>query len=146
MDSTIISALSSTKNKEKQRDPDAHSTKKGTTWYFGYKAHVGVDKDSGLLHSVEVIPGNTADVTMISELLHRKEKTVHGDSGYIGAEKRKEAVVKNEDGKKIRYLINRKSSQYESKPNGSKAQIKRREHEKSSVKAKVEHVLAVLKG
>ena len=69
VDSTIISAPSSTKNKEKKRDPDAHSVKKGTTWYFGYKAHIGVDKDSGLVHHVEVTSANVHDVEMTPKLM-----------------------------------------------------------------------------
>src|SRR5574344_980895 len=69
VDSTIIAAPSSTKNQEQQRDPDAHQVKKGNTWYFGYKAHIGVDKDTGLVHTVEVTGANTHDVVMTSKLL-----------------------------------------------------------------------------
>lgn len=146
VDSTIISAPSSTKNKDKQRDPDAHSVKKGSAWHFGYKAHVGVDKDSGIVHSVEVTSANVHDVEVTPKLLTGEEETVHGDSGYIGAEKREDAIVKNKKGKKIKYKTNRRPSQYKNKSNRSKGQIKRREHEKSSVRAKVEHVFAVIKG
>ena len=146
VDSTIISAPSSTKNKEKQRDPDAHSAKKGNNWHFGYKAHIGVDKDSGIVHSVEVTPANVHDVEVTPKLLTGEEDTVNGDSGYIGAEKRADAIVKNKKGKKIKYQINRRPSQYKNKSNRSKGQIKRREHKKSSVRAKVEHVFAVIKG
>ena len=146
IDSTIISAPSSTKNKDKQRDPDAHSTKKGTAWHFGYKAHIGVDKDSGIVHSVEVTAANVHDVEVTPKLLTGEEDTVHGDSGYIGAEKRKDAIVKNKKGKKIKYKTNRRPSQYKNKNNRSQGQIKRREREKSSVRAKVEHVFAVIKG
>lgn len=146
VDSTIISAPSSTKNKDKQRDPEAHSVKKGSAWYFGYKAHVGVDKDSGIVHSVEVTSANVHDVEVASKLLIGEEETVHGDSGYVGAEKREDAIVKNRKGKKIKYKTNRKPSQYKKNSNRSKGQIKRREREKSSVRAKVEHVFAVIKG
>ena len=146
VDSTTISAPSSTKNKERQRDPDAHSTKKGNTWHFGYKAHIGVDKDSGIVHSVEVTSSNIHDVEVTPKLLTGEEDTVNGDSGYIGAEKREDAIVKNKQGKKIKYQINRRPSQYKNKSNRSKGQIKRREHEKSSVRAQVEHVFAVIKG
>lgn len=130
----------------KKRDHDAHSVKKGNAWYFGYKAHVGVDKDSGLVHTVEVTAANEHDVTMTAKLLHGEEETVNGDSGYIGAEKREDAILKNKNGKKIRYNINRRPSQYKKNSPRSKAQTKRREHEKSSVRAKVEHVFAVVKG
>lgn len=146
VDSTIIAAPSSTKNKDKQRDPDAHSVKKGSAWHFGYKAHIGVDKDTGIVHSVEVTSANVHDVEVTPKLLTGEEDTVNGDSGYIGAEKRDDAVVRNKKGKKIRYNINRRPSQYKNNSTRSKAQIKRREHEKSSVRAKVEHVFAVIKG
>ena len=146
VDSTIISAPSSTKNKEKQRDPDAHQVKKGNTWHFGYKAHVGVDKDSVIVHTVKVTAANQHDVSMTSELLTGEENAVYGDSGYLGAEKREDAVKKNVDGKRIRYKINRRPSQISKKSIRSQGQLKRREHEKSSVRAKVEHVFAVVKG
>lgn len=146
VDSTLISAPSSTKNKEKKRDPEAHSTKKGNNWHFGYKAHIGVDKDTGLVHTLKVTAANVHDVTMTSQLLSGEEKTVHGDSGYLGAEKREDAVLRNKNGKKIHYKINRRPSQSKNNSPRSKAQIKRREREKSSVRAKVEHVFAVVKG
>lgn len=146
VDSTIIEAPSSTKNKKKERDPDAHQVKKGNTWHFGYKAHIGVDQDSGLVHSVEVTGANTHDVTMVSKLLTGEENAVYGDSGYLGAEKRDDAITRNTKGKKIKYKTNRRPSQSKKKSARSKAQIKRREHEKSSVRAKVEHVFGVVKG
>ena len=146
VDSTIIAAPSSTKNREKKRDPDAHQTKKGNTWHFGYKAHIGVDKTSGLVHHVEVTGANASDVTVVSKLLYGEEESVHGDSGYLGAEKRKDAITHNSQGKKIRYKINRRPSQGKNNTARSKGQIKRREREKSSVRAKVEHVFWVVKG
>ena len=145
VDSTIIAAPSSTKNRKKGRDPDARSTKKGNTWHFGYKAHVGVDRDSGLIHTVEVTSANVHDVTMTSKLLTGEENTVHGDSGYLGAENREEAITKNNEGKRIRYKINRRPSQSKNRSARSRGQIKRREREKSSVRAKVEHVFAIVK-
>ena len=120
--------------------------KKGNTWHFGYKAHIGVDQDSGLVHSVEVTGANTHDVTMVPKLLTGEENTVYGDSGYLGAEKRDDAITRNTKGKKIKYKTNRRSSQIRKKSVRSQAQIKRREHEKSSVRAKVEHVFGVVKG
>ena len=71
VDSTIISAPSSTKNKEKKRDPDAHQVKKGNTWHFGYKAHIGVDKDSGLVHTVKATPANVHDVSVLSRVMRK---------------------------------------------------------------------------
>ena len=146
VDSTIIAAPTSTKNKERKRDSDAHQTRKGNTWYFGYKAHIGVDKDSGLTHTVKATPANIHDVTMMSELLTGEEEVVYGDSGYLGAEKREEAIVKNRSGKMIKYKLNRRPSQSKDNSVRSKAQIKRREREKSSVRSKVEHVFGVVKG
>ncbi len=69
VDSTIIETPSSTKNQKKERDPDAHQVKKGNAWHFGYKVHIGVDKDSGLAHTVEVAGANIHDVTIVSKLL-----------------------------------------------------------------------------
>ena len=145
VDSTFIEAPSSTKNQKKERDPDAHSAKKGNTWHFGYKAHIGVDKESGLVHTLKVTPGNVHDVCVAADLLTGEEQQVYGDSGYLGAEKRPEALKKNKSGQRIHYKINRRPSQSKNKSVRSKAQIKRREHEKSSVRAKVEHVFAVIK-
>ena len=146
VDSTIISAPSSTKNKEKKRDPDAHQTKKGNTWHFGYKAHIGVDRDSGLVHTVKATPANVHDVSMTSELLHGEEETVNGDSGYMGAEKREDAIVRNNKGKKIRYQINLRPSQIKKLSKSGQYKARKREHAKSSVRAKVEHVFGVMKG
>ena len=145
VDSTFIEAPSSTKNKDKKRDPEAHSAKKGNTWHFGYKAHVGVDHETGIVHSLEVTSANKHDVCMVAELLTGEEQLVYGDSGYLGAEKRMEAVTRNKYGKRIHYKINRHPSQSKHNSNRSRAQIKRREREKSSVRAKVEHVFAVVK-
>ena len=92
VDSTFIEAPFSTKNEKKERDPEAHSAKKGNVWHFGYKAHMGVDKESGLVHTVKVTAANEHDGTMTSELLTGDEEEVYGDSGYLGAEKRPEAL------------------------------------------------------
>ena len=146
VDSTIISAPSSTKNKERKRDPEAHQTKKGNTWYFGYKAHIGVDRDSGLVHTVKATSANVHDVSMTPELLHGEEETVNGDSGYVGADKRPDAIVRNNKGKKIRYQINRRPSQIKKLSRSGQYKANKREHAKSSVRCKVEHVFGVVKG
>ena len=145
VDSTFIEAPSSTKNKEKKRDPEAHSAKKGNTWHFGYKMHIGVDRDSGLVHHVKTTSANEHDVTATSELMHGEEETLNGDSGYIGADKRPEAIRKNKQGKKIKYIINRKQSSINKLSKCGQYAAKKREHEKSSVRCKVEHVFAVVK-
>lgn len=145
VDSTFIESPSSTKNREKKRDPEAHSAKKGNTWHFGYKAHIGVDEENGLVHTVKATPANEHDVTVMSELLHGEEERAYGDSGYIGAKKRPEAVKKNKNGKNIRYIINRRPSSIRKLSRSGQYAAKKREHQKSSVRYKVEHVFAVIK-
>src|SRR5882757_3257094 len=90
VDATIIAAPSSTKNSTGQRDPEMHQTRKGNQWYFGMKAHVGVDAESGLVHSVIGTPANIADVTQAHDLLHGEEKVAFGDAGYTGVAARPE--------------------------------------------------------
>lgn len=85
VDSTFIESPSSTKNREKKRDPEVHSAKKGNTWHFGYKAYIGVDEESGLVHTVKTTTANTHDVTVTHELLNGEEERVYGGSSYIGA-------------------------------------------------------------
>lgn len=90
VDATIIAAPSSTKNQSEGRDPEMHQTKKGYQWHFGMKAHIGVDANSGLVHTVATTPANVNDVTRASQLLHGDEKYAFGDAGYQGVEKRAE--------------------------------------------------------
>ena len=90
VDPTLIHAPSSTKNKEGKRDPEMHQTKKGNQYYFGAKAHIGVDDESGLVHSVVVTAANVADTTQVDKLLHGAENVVCADAGYTGIEKREE--------------------------------------------------------
>ena len=90
IDATLISAPSSTKNKTSERDPEMHQTKKGNQWHFGMKVHIGVDKDSGLIHSVETTSANVHDITRAAQLLHGKEEVDYGDADYQGIEKRAE--------------------------------------------------------
>jgi IS5 family transposase len=89
-DATRIAAPSSTKNQEKQRDPEMRQTRKGNQWYFGMKAHIGADRASKLVHPVVVTTANVADVTKTAELLHGEEQQVHADAGYTGVAKRTE--------------------------------------------------------
>ena len=90
VDATIIAAPSSTKNGDGRRDPEMHQTRKGNQWYFGMKAHIGVDDESGLVHHVECTAANASDVTVAHRLLHGQEETVCGDSGYTGLDKRED--------------------------------------------------------
>jgi len=90
VDATIIAAPSSTKNKEKARDPEMHQTKKGNQWYFGMKAHLGVDAASRLVHTLIGTAANEADINQMAALLHGEEKAVFADAGYTGVAKRPE--------------------------------------------------------
>ena len=84
VDATIINAPSSTKNQTKTRDPEMHQTKKGNQWYFGMKAHVGVDSKTKLIHSAVATPANVHDSQILPDLLHGAETRVWGDSAYTG--------------------------------------------------------------
>ena len=90
VDATIIEAPSSTKNRTGQRDPEMRQTKKGNQYHFGMKVHVGVDSDTGLVHSMTTTAANAHDVTEAHRLLHGKETQVWGDAGYQGVQKREE--------------------------------------------------------
>jgi IS5 family transposase len=84
VDATIIHAPSSTKNSTRKRDPEMHQTKKGNQWYFGAKAHIGVDSKEGVVHSVATSAASVADAHMLPDLLHSEERKVWGDAGYQG--------------------------------------------------------------
>ena len=120
--SLISDELGAGINEEKQRDPEAHSVKKGNQWYFGYKEHIGVDTDSGLVHTVETTAVNVHDSNMVVELLQGTEEDVYGDNGYLGAEKKDDAVLVNNEGKPIRYQINKRPSQLK-KASGEKFEL-----------------------
>jgi len=90
VDATIIAAPPSTKNKQKSRDPEMHQTKKGNQWYFGIKAHIGVDVASGVVHTVVGTAANEADINQMAAVLHGAEEDVFADAGYTGADKRPE--------------------------------------------------------
>jgi len=138
VDATIIAAPSSTKNARGERDPEMHQTKKGNQWYFGMKAHIGVDADSGLVHTVTTTAANEADVEQVADLLHGKEKQVWGDSGYRGAQSRVDREVK--------WHIAARPSDIAKLPEGkAKARVQKKEHAKASIRAKVEHPFRVVK-
>ena len=138
VDATIIHAPSSTKNASGQRDPEMHQTKKGNQWYFGMKAHIGVDADSGLVHTVRSTAANVADVTQAEHLLHGKEEVLHGDSGFTGVEKR----IKRE----LKYSIAEKRGKQKALPEGDAQKAWRElERRKAQVRAKVEHPFRVIK-
>ena len=144
VDATIINAPSSTKNAKKQRDPEMHQTKKGNEWRFGMKCHIGVDAFSGLVHTMEVTPANTHDITGASKLIREDDEVVYGDSGYLGLEKREE-IVSDEHLSSIEYRINRRPSSLQKVSDSSIDWDRVIEHAKSSVRCKVEHPFRIIK-
>ena len=138
VDATLIAAPSSTKNKNNERDPEMHQTKKGNQWYFGMKSHIGVDAGSGLVHTVVNTAANVGDVTKTGELMRDDDVVVYGDSGYTGAEKRPEIA---DDAKKSRvtFRINRRKGSVKAKWD------KAIETQKSRVRCKVEHPFLIVK-
>ncbi len=139
VDATIIAAPSSTKNAEGKRDPEMHQAKKGEQWHFGMKAHIAVDVDSGLVHTVTTTPAHEADVEQIDDLLHGKEEVVYADSGYRGAPSR----VERED---VQWNIATRPSEIANMPEGrAKDRVRKQERRKASVRAKVEHPFRVIK-
>ena len=142
VDATIIAAPTSIKNKNKQRDPDMHSTKKGNQWYFGMKAHIGVDLVNGVTHSLVTTAANAHDVTQVSRLLHGKEESVLGDAGYVGSEKREDT-----QGVKVKWVISErpgKIKKLKRHPRLNKSAITL-EKMKATVRAKVEHPFRIIK-
>ena len=141
VDATLISAPSSTKNDSGQRDPEMHQTKKGNQWYFGMKAHIGVDAQSGLVHTVKGTAANVNDVIEANGLLHGHETNAFGDAGYQGAHKRPDA----KDGVTWHVAMRpgkRKALDKSTKLGALTDEIERL---KASIRAKVEHPFRVIK-
>jgi len=158
VDASFIEAPNSIKNKDKRPNPNMRNGKKGKKHFFGMKVHVGVDKESGLVHSVATTTANESDIANMSKVLHGEEKGVWGDSGYVGAERRVEICEKYQDGtgeiegkhrktktpllKKrddITFHINKKLSKVITDED------KEAERQKSQVRSKVEHVFCAIK-
>ena len=141
VDATIIAAPSSTKNRDKARDPEMHSTKKGNQYYFGMKAHIGVDAESGAVHTVTATAANEADVTQADQLLHGQEEVAFGDAGYIGAEKRTVDTHPETE-----WQIAEKRGKIKALPEGpEKDDIKATEKAKAQIRAQVEHPFHIVK-
>ena len=146
VDATIIDAPKSTKNADKSRDPEMHQTRKGTQWYFGAKLHAGVDAGSGLVHTVAVTAANVHDATAAHELLREDDEVVYGDAAYSSLENHPE--IKNDKHfSKIEFRTNKQ------KPYRKNAWTEGEgtrwlyymEHQKSSVRCKVEFVFHIIK-
>ena len=136
VDATIIHAPSSTKNSTGTRDPEMHQTMKGNEWYFGMKAHIGVDSRSKIVHSFAATPANTHDSRVLSELLHGNETRVWGDAAYRGQTAVIHAVAPN-------------AADFTHRQSARSKHVSKREHAihrtKARVRARVEHVFHVLK-
>jgi transposase, IS5 family len=136
VDATIIHAPSSTKNREQQRDPEMHQTQKGKQWYFGMKAHVGVDSKTKMIHTVVATAANVADATVLPELLHGEETRVWGDQGYVGqTEVIHQCAPQAQDCTHRRYRYKNRIDEGERAKNRTK----------SKVRSRVEHVFGVMK-
>ena len=140
VDATLIGAPSSTKNSRGERDPQMHQTKKGNQWHFGMKAHIGVDADSGLVHTVIGTAANVNDVTQGHGLLHGEETVVFADAGYQGAAKRPEATG-------VAWHVAMRPGKRRALDKQTKlgALLDKAEQLKASVRAKVEHPFRVIK-
>jgi IS5 family transposase len=143
VDATIIAAPSSTKNQSGQRDSEMHQTRKGNQWYFGMKAHVGADADSGLVHTVIGTAANVADIQCAQGLLHGEEKVAYADAGYTGIEKREE---KSGHAGKRTWEVALKRGKIKHMAEGEIKDLTQQiERLKAKVRAKVEHAFHVVK-
>ena len=138
VDASIIDAPSSTKNATGTRDPQMHQTRKGKQWYFGMKAHIGVDADSGLAHTLATTAANGSDVVNAHALLHGDETDVHGDAGYTGVGKRPE----NRSRAVTWHVAMKPGKRRQLDKSGAEEDAERA---KASVRAKVEHPFLYVK-
>ena len=140
VDATIIAAPSSTKNKQKARDPEMHQTRKGNQWHFGMKAHIGVDVASGVVHTVVGTAANEADINQMAAVLHGAEEDVFADAGYTGADKRPELEDRDVCGN-----IAIKRSIIKALPKGLRDLAEPVERALAQVRAWVEHPFHIVK-
>lgn len=141
VDATIIAAPSSTKNQSGERDPEMHQARKGNQWHFGMKAHIGVDVESGITHTLVTTPANTNDVTQAHALLHGNEQVVFGDAGYQGVEKREENL-----NTEVQWEVAMRPGKRKTLPDTPIGRLKEQiEQIKASVRAKVEHPFHIVK-
>jgi IS5 family transposase len=142
VDATLIAAPSSTKNQDGERDPEMHQTKKGNQWHFGMKCHIGIDADSGLVHTVVGTAANVNDVTQAGALVHGEETDVFADAGYQGVTKREE-VQGIEANWHVAMRPGKRRALDKDSPMG--AVLDQLEHIKARIRAKVEHPFRVIK-
>jgi transposase, IS5 family len=136
VDATIISAPSSTKNKDGKRDPEMHQVAKGNQWYFGMKAHIGVDSKTKLIHTILASSANVSDLLALPHLLHGGETRVWGDQGYQG-----QSAIIHARAPRAKDFTNRK---YRGRGWFNEAE-RLKNQSKSRVRAKVEHAIGVIK-
>jgi len=136
VDATIIDAPTSTKNKDKARDPDMHQTRKGSQWYFGMKTHIGVDNQTKLIHSVAVTAANVHDSQLLGDLLPGDETHVWGDSAYAGQKK-----LLYEQAPNAKDYTQKKGSRYRQLTEAEQSANRY----KSKIRSRVEHVFGVMK-
>ncbi len=145
IDATIVSAPSSTKNKDQKRDPEMHQTKKGNQWYHGMKIHAGVDAGTGYVHTITATPANVHDVDETSKLLREDDTVVYADSGYLGAENHVE-IKDDEHEKKIEFRINNRPSSLKTSDKYPGINWEKSiESRKSSVRSKIENIFLIVK-
>jgi IS5 family transposase len=141
VDATLIAAPPSTKNRDRARDPDMHQARKGKQWHFGMKAHIGVDLDSGLVHTVLTTPAHVNDVTQAHGLLQGQETVVLGDAGYQGVDRRPENQARP-----VTWHVALRPGVRRALPNDELGRLRQRiERVKASLRAKVEHPFHVVK-
>lgn len=140
VDATIIAAPSSTKNATGTRDPEMHQTKKGNQWYFGMKAHIGVDAGTGYVHSVTVTAANVSDLDQTAHLVRPDDEVVYADAGYQGIAKRPD-IVTDEHLSGVQWRVAARKTLLKAMPSHDQ----RIESRKASIRAKVEHPFLILK-
>jgi IS5 family transposase len=147
VDATLIAAPTSTKNKAHERDPEMHQAKKGNQWYFGLKAHIGADEESGLVHTVVTTAANVSDVSQTADLLHGQEETVGADAGYIGVEKRDDIKSKLALNKQtVQWRIAKRRNTVRTMADGWQKNLAQAyEKLKAKIRARVEHPFHVIK-
>ena len=136
MDATLIAASPSTKNKEQRRDPEMSQSKKGNQWYFGMKAHIGVDARSGLVHTAGVTTGKVHDAKVMDNLIREDDRAVFADKGYVNEKKKRAARAAG-----VFWAVKEKPKAGRSLSSSQKKRNRRH----GAIRAKVEHVFRVLK-
>ena len=140
VDATLIAAPTSTKNATGTRDPEMHSAKKGQQWYFGMKAHIGVDAGTGYVHSVAVTAANVSDIEKTPDLVREDDEVVYADAGYQGVEKREE-IVKDPHLSEVEYRVAARKGKLKTMPSHDRHVQSRQ----AGVRSKVEHPFLVIK-